>query len=65
MGVLSENGRVLSKAKGSGFVASVWLENDGDPRFQDTAAIEWSHNKMRFGGGQIYVAAGKRGLRAL
>ena len=64
VGVLSENGRVLSKAKGSGFVASVWLENDGDPRFQDTAAIEWSHNKMRFGGGQIYAAAGKRGLRA-
>ncbi len=65
VGVLSEKGRVLSKAKGSGFVASVWLENDGDPRFQDTAAIEWSHNdKMRFGDGHIHAAAGKRGLRA-
>ena len=30
--------RALSKAKGSGFAAGIWLENDGDPVAQDEAA---------------------------
>ena len=29
VGVLTEEGRVLSAARGNGFAASVWLENDG------------------------------------
>ncbi len=41
IGVMTQNGRALSKAKGSGFVASVWLENDGDGADQPTAASRW------------------------
>ncbi|MDD9923285.1 MAG: ComEC/Rec2 family competence protein, partial [Boseongicola sp.] len=37
MGVLGEGGRILTKAKGEGFAASSWLENDGDAVVQVTA----------------------------
>ena len=65
VGVLKNQGRVLSKDKGSGFVASVWLENDGDARFQKVAAFGWPKDRMiQLGMGQVHAAAGKRGLRA-
>ncbi len=38
VGVLGPEGRVLSKPKGDGFVAGIWLENDGAPVLQDIAA---------------------------
>ncbi|SHI88292.1 competence protein ComEC [Shimia gijangensis] len=38
VGVMTENGRVLSKPRGQGFVALNWLENDGDPVDQTKAA---------------------------
>lgn len=38
VGVMTEDGRVLSKPRGDGFTATVWLENDGDPAEQDAAA---------------------------
>ena len=38
VGVLTDKGRVLSKPRGEGFVALSWLENDGDPVAQKTAA---------------------------
>jgi competence protein ComEC len=38
LGVLTPDGRALSKPKGSGFVAGIWLENDGGPVPQDVAA---------------------------
>lgn len=38
IGMLGDEGRDLSKAKGSGFVASIWLENDGDVPDQKQAA---------------------------
>ncbi|WP_170477640.1 ComEC/Rec2 family competence protein [Ruegeria arenilitoris] len=41
IGVMTENGRALSKSKGNGFVASVWLENDGDGADQKLAAKRW------------------------
>ncbi len=41
VGVMTEQGRALSKPKGSGFVASVWLENDGDGADQPKAALRW------------------------
>ncbi len=41
VGVMTEWGRALSKEKGSGFVASVWLENDGDSADQTMAARRW------------------------
>lgn len=38
IGVMTQEGRALSKAKGSGFIAGIWLENDGAPVPQDVAA---------------------------
>ncbi len=38
-GVLGPEGRALSKAKGAGFAARTWLENDGDLVQQDSAAL--------------------------
>lgn len=41
VGVMTETGRALSKQRGSGFVATVWLENDGDGADQSKAASRW------------------------
>lgn len=41
VGVMTEHGRALSKKKGAGFIASVWLENDGDSASQEQAASRW------------------------
>lgn len=41
VGVMTEDGRALSKARGAGFVAEVWLENDGDAARQEIAAARW------------------------
>lgn len=38
VGVLTPEGRALSKPRGDGFAAEVWLENDGDSATQETAA---------------------------
>lgn len=37
LGVMTDEGRALSKARGDSFVASVWLENDGAPQDQALA----------------------------
>ena len=37
VGVMTADGRALSKPKGDGFAASSWMENDGDPVPQDIA----------------------------
>lgn len=65
VGVLTKQGRALSKPKGSGFVAKVWLENDGDGVQQDTAAQRWPESEpkirvfeMEFG--EIVHLNGKR-----
>ena len=38
VGVMTAEGRALSKPRGDSFTADVWLENDGDSADQDTAA---------------------------
>jgi competence protein ComEC len=38
VGLMTEEGRALSKPRGDGFAASMWLENDGGPVAQDAAA---------------------------
>ena len=38
IGLMGPEGRALSKPRGSGFVAGIWLENDGGPVAQDLAA---------------------------
>jgi competence protein ComEC len=37
VGVIGPEGRALSKPRGDGFAATVWLENDGDPVAQERA----------------------------
>ena len=41
VGVMTDEGRALSKPRGAGFVARVWLENDGDDTDQQRAADRW------------------------
>ena len=45
VGVMTESGRALSKEKGSGFIATVWLENDGDSVNQAKAANRWPQSE--------------------
>ncbi|WP_439122710.1 ComEC/Rec2 family competence protein [Marivita sp.] len=44
VGVMTDQGRAVSRAKGSGFVAGVWLENDGQGLDQPSAAALWDAN---------------------
>lgn len=41
VGVMGHHGRALSRAKGAGFIAGVWLENDGQGLEQAEAASLW------------------------
>ncbi|MCB1341006.1 MAG: ComEC family competence protein [Pseudooceanicola sp.] len=41
VGVMTPQGRALSKPKGAGFIARTWLENDGDAATQEQAALRW------------------------
>ncbi|MEC3860453.1 ComEC/Rec2 family competence protein [Mesobacterium sp. TK19101] len=41
VGVMTPAGRALSRETGEGFVASVWMENDGDGANQQAAAARW------------------------
>ena len=41
VGVMTDKGRALSKSRGSGFIASVWLENDGNAATQEDANMLW------------------------
>ena len=47
LGVMTDQGRALSKEKGAGFVARNWLENDGDPSSQLVAASLWGTGMKR------------------
>ena len=62
VGVMTPEGRALSKAKGQGFVARNWLENDGDMRVQADAAALWSEDVAQYGIGRLIHVQGKRGL---
>lgn len=65
VGVMTEAGRALSKPKGDGFSADVWLENDGDPVVQAEASrrLEFaSEGRMRWfdlGDKRVLHATGK------
>lgn len=41
VGLMTQEGRALSKPKGAGFIAQNWLENDGDAVDQISAAARW------------------------
>ncbi|MCX7566180.1 ComEC/Rec2 family competence protein [Sulfitobacter sp. F26169L] len=58
VGVMTPQGRALSKQRGAGFVARNWLENDGDGQDQYTAAARWQ------GSGPVIHLSGKRAVAA-
>jgi competence protein ComEC len=67
-GVLTGEGRALSRDRGEGFVAGVWLENDGDGATQDDAAARagWQESgagvMIAQGGLSIWQGSGRRAL---
>lgn len=66
VGVMTGQGRALSKPRGAGFVARNWLENDGDAADQEGAAGRWpgATGKLRMiaaGDTQIVHVIGKGG----
>ena len=67
VGVMTDEGRALSKSKGAGFIAKNWLENDGDSVDQPLAAARWT--KQPFAtlpdGTRLRHLSGKRALKAI
>ncbi|WP_050931934.1 ComEC/Rec2 family competence protein [Aestuariivita boseongensis] len=64
VGVMTDQGRALSKPRGAGFVARTWLENDGDPVDQGNASARWDDKaggvaRMAVAGGEIIHLTGK------
>ena len=47
VGVMTQQGRALSKSRGAGFIALNWLENDGDGGNQEQAAARWEEGTDR------------------
>ncbi|MBY6065711.1 ComEC family competence protein [Leisingera aquaemixtae] len=69
VGVMEAEGRALSRAKGQGFTAEIWLENDGDPASQPVSASRWAAELdglpvWQGDGFRIIHAPGKRKLSA-
>ena len=72
VGVMTPEGRALSRDRGSGFVARNWLENDGDTADQAVAAARWSdriaapgEDNAAVAGGRLIHVRGKRAARDL
>lgn len=70
VGVMTPQGRALSKPRGAGFVAGIWLENDGDGATQAEAAARWPGRDgplrmLAAGPRQILHATGKRAALGL
>ena len=61
VGIMGPEGRVLSKPRGAGFAARVWLENDGDSADQPTAAARqgWVDNTFAFAGQTVHHVYGR------
>ena len=65
IGVLTPEGRALSKVTGDGFSADSWLENDGDPVEQAEAAsravfdVDGRMRRFKVGDIQVLHATGK------
>ena len=57
IGVMTEKGRALNRARGSGFVAMNWLENDGVALEQEAAAALWREGQAPV---SIIALRGKR-----
>lgn len=68
VGIIADGGRALSRARGDGFVAGVWLENDGDRATQADAAMRPLWQAAGYGrvaeidGLQLWHGTGQRAL---
>ncbi len=66
VGVLLDDGRALSKARGDGFAARSWLENDGDGGPQSAASDRWARfsegavKRADVDGFDVLAVSGKR-----
>ena len=71
IGLQTNAGRVLSKARGSGFVAGIWLENDGALIAQEDAAakqgleVQGRRIAVNLAGWQVLQVSGKTALADL
>ena len=63
IGVMTAKGRALNRPRGSGFVASNWLENDGDAVDQAGANGRWRAAVLA--GWPVRALRGKRAAQAL
>lgn len=71
LGVMTQEGRALSKPRGDGFVAGVWLENDGTTEGQEFAASLAGYSRqdrvtrLRVAGWDVVQVSGVTALRSL
>jgi len=71
LGIMTDDGRLMSRPRGDGFTADAWLENDGRLVTQEVAAQgaapSWSGRVAVFdvGGTRIVQVRGKTALEAL
>ena len=71
IGLMGDEGRALSRPTGSGFVADIWLENDGGPVPQELAAARPGLSRdgrsatATLGGFTVLQVSGKTALAAL
>jgi len=71
LGILTPDGRALSRPSGKSFVAGIWLENDGDGVDQTTAFNRWQGiansrvQEMTAAGHHFVHAIGKTGAAQL
>lgn len=68
VGVMTAEGRALSRDKGAGFIAQNWLENDGDAADQQMAATRWTEQPFvgtTLAGLTITAIRGKRAAAEL
>lgn len=67
-GALTADGRALSRPRGDGFVAGIWLENDGDrgTRAMASERPAWAEDgrgrSLTLGGVSVWHGAGRRAL---
>lgn len=63
VGVMTPEGRALSRERGAGFIAQNWLENDGDGADQAVAHARWS--PVMPGDIRLLAVHGRRAVEAL
>ncbi|MFK7868298.1 MAG: ComEC/Rec2 family competence protein [Roseobacter sp.] len=64
VGIMTDEGRALSKPKGAGFVARNWLENDGEALTQADAHLRWPDSVELANGMRLTHLKGKAAASA-